>query len=91
MTYLSSDDLEKMAAVDIRTVDIDTLTDIRDIKINTKLPVEKKLASFAKQTNNIFIHRIGDYIVKVRFQKDGANIDEKMEEYLKHLADINIC
>lgn len=91
MDYLSSDELEKMAAVDVRTVDIDTLTDIRDIKIDTKLPVEKKLASFAKQTNNIFIHRIDDYIVKVRFQKEGANIDEKMEEYLKHLAEITIC
>lgn len=44
---ISEEKLDAMAAVDIRTVDINTLTDIRDIKIDTKLPVEEKLASFA--------------------------------------------
>ena len=76
--------------VDVRTVDINTLTDIRDIKIDTKLPVEKKLALFAKQTNNLFFYCIGDYVVKVRFQKEGPTIDDKMEEYLRHLAEIHI-
>lgn len=86
----SEEKLDAMAAVDIRTVDINTLTDIRDIKIDTKLPVEEKLASFARQTNNIYVHRMGDYVVKVRFQKEGASIDDKMEEYLRHLAEIHI-
>lgn len=90
MFDLTDEELEAMASVDIRTVDIDTLTDLRDININTKLPVEKKLASFVKQTNNIYVHRIGDYVVKVKFQKDGPSIDDKMEEYLRHLAEIHI-
>ena len=42
--------LRELAAVDVRTVDINSLTDLRDIKIDTKEPVEKKLASFARQT-----------------------------------------
>ena len=87
---ISEEKLDAMAAVDIRTVDINTLTDIRDVKIDTKLPVEEKLASFARQTNNIYVHRMGDYVVKVRFQKEGAGIDDKMEEYLRHLAEIHI-
>lgn len=82
--------LDAMEEIDVRTVDINTLTDIRDIKIDTKLPVEKKLALFAEQTNNLFIHRIGDYVVKVRFQTEGPTIDDKMEEYLRHLAEIYI-
>ncbi len=90
MLDIADDELEAMEAVDVRTVDINTLTDIRDIKINTKLPVEKKLALFAEQTNNLFVHRIGDYVVKVRFQKEGPTIDDKMEEYLRHLAEIHI-
>lgn len=90
MGYLSVEKLEAMEAVDVRTVDINTLTDIRDVRIDTKQPVEKKLDSFARQTNNIFVHRIGDYVVKVRFQKDGPGIDDKMEEYLRHLAEIHI-
>lgn len=90
MFGVTEEELEAMEAVDIRTVDINMLTDIRDIKIDTKLPVEKKLELFAKQTNNIFMHRIGDYVVKVGFQKEGPTIDDKMEEYLRHLAEIHI-
>ena len=90
MLDITDKELDAMETVDVRTVDINTLTDIRDIKIDTKLPVEKKLALFAKQTNNLFIHRIGDYVVKVRFQKEGPTIDDKMEEYLRHLAEIHI-
>ena len=81
---LTKERLEEMAAVDIRTVDISTLTDLRDIEIDTSLPVEKKLNAFARQTNNVYVNRIGDYVVKVRFQKDGASIDDKMAEYLQH-------
>lgn len=90
MLDITDEELDAMAAVDVRTVDIDTLTDIREIKINTKLPVEEKLASFAKQTNNIYVHRIGDYVIKVKFQKEGPGIDDKMEEYLRHLAELSI-
>lgn len=90
MLDITDKELDAMETVDVRTVDINTLTDIRDIKIDTKLPVEKKLALFAKQTNNLFVHRIGDYVVKVRFQKEGPTIDDKMEEYLRHLAEIHI-
>ena len=90
MLNITDEELDAMAAVDVRTVDINTLTDIRDINIDTKLPVEEKLASFAKQTNNIYVHRMGDYVVKVQFQKEGPTIDDKMEEYLRHLAEIHI-
>lgn len=90
MLDIAEEELDAMASVDVRTVDINTLTDIREIKIDTKLPVEEKLAAFAKQTKNIYVYRIGDYVVKVRFQKEGPGIDEKMEEYLRHLAEIYI-
>ena len=86
MLNITDEELDAMAAVDVRTVDINTLTDIRDIKIDTNLPVEEKLASFAAQTNNIYVHRVGDYVVKVSFQKEGPGIDDKIEEYLRHLA-----
>lgn len=86
MLDVTEEELGAMAEADIRTVDKSTLTDIRDIRIDTKLPVEEKLASFFEQTNNIYLHRIGDYVVKVTFQKEGAGIDDKMEEYFRHMA-----
>ena len=86
----TADELSEMAAVDIRTVDIATLTDLRDIRIDTKAPVEKKLASFARQAGNPYVCRIGDYVVKVCYQKEGATLDEKMEEYIRRLAEIYV-
>ena len=90
MFGLTDEELDAMASVDVRTVDINTLTDLRDIVIDTKLPVEKKLELFARQTNNVYVHRIEDYVIKVRFQEEGPSIDDKMEEYLRHLAEIHI-
>lgn len=84
---ISRNELEKMAAVDIRTVDINTLTDLRDIRIDTSAPAEKKLKAFAGQTNNLYLSRIGDYVVKVRYQEEGCTIDEKMEGYIRRLAE----
>ena len=63
---------------------------LRDIKIDTSQPVEKKLAAFAEQTKNVYVNRIGDYVVKVRFQESGATIDDKMTEYLRRLSEIYI-
>lgn len=87
---LTREKLEEMEAVDIRKVDIDTLTDLRDIEVDTSWPVERKLKAFAEQTDNIYLNRIGDYIVKVRFQKSGPTIDDKMAEYLRRLSEIHI-
>lgn len=85
---LSEEILTGMAEVDIRTVDISELTDLRDIEIDTSQPVEKKLDAFARQTKNVYVNRIGDYVVKVRFQEGGATIDDKMAEYLRRMSEI---
>ena len=34
--------------------------------------------------------KIGDYVVKVRFQESGATIDDKMAEYLRRMSEIYI-
>lgn len=87
---LTKEALAEMASVDIRTVDISELTDLREIKIDTSQPVEKKLEAFARQTKNVYVNRIGDYVVKVRFQESGATIDDKMAEYLRRLSEVYI-
>ena len=89
MLKLTREELERMAAVDVRTVDLSALTDLRDIQIDTSLPVAKKLEAFASQTGNVYINRIGDYVVKVKFQEKGASMEDKMMEYLQRLAEVH--
>ena len=76
---LTAEDLQRMQVVDIRTVNIKDLTDLKDINIDTKLPVNEKLRSFAEQSSNLYIHRVGNFVVKVSFQKEGSTINDKME------------
>lgn len=87
MFGLTQEQLEEMASVDVHTINKEAFTDLRDIVIDKNLPVEEKIKSFIAQTNNIYVHRIGDYVVKVTFQENGASIDDRLREYLRHLAE----
>lgn len=87
---LTAEDLQRMQEVDIRTVNIEELTDLKDINIDTKLPVKEKLRSFAEQSSNLYIHRVGNFVVKVSFQKEGPTINDKMKEYIRRLAEVYI-
>ena len=46
--------LEEMKAVDIRTVDPETLMDIRDVHIDRTLPKEERIKSFIRQIKKDF-------------------------------------
>ena len=87
---LTAEDLQRMQEVDIRTVNIEDLTDLKDINIDTKLPVKEKLRSFAEQSSNLYIHRVGNFVVKVSFQKEGLTINDKMKEYIRRLTEVYI-
>ena len=65
---ISNEKLAEMAALNIKEADISLLSDLKDIKIDESAPVKEKINSFAEQTGNIYVNRIGDYIVKVSYQ-----------------------
>ena len=52
--------VEEMKAVDIRTVDRETLVDIRDVKIDRSLPLEERVRSFVEQIKNPYCVRCGE-------------------------------
>ncbi|MFP3155433.1 hypothetical protein LQZ18_13595 [Lachnospiraceae bacterium ZAX-1] len=80
--------LEQMQSVPIMEVDIGTLTDLNDIHIDTARPVHQKLVQFADQTDNLFLNRVGDYVVKVSYADTDQTINDKMKGYLKRLAEV---
>ncbi len=59
----------RMQKGDIQTVNIEELTDLKNIIIDMKLPVEEKLRLFAEKTNNLYVCRIGDHVVKLVFMR----------------------
>lgn len=87
--YLTIEDLQKMRAVDIETVEPESLTDLNDIVIDTGKSVISKLNQFASQTDNLFVNRVGEYIVKVSYADTKLTINDKMKNYISRLAEVN--
>ena len=59
--------IEAMQNVDIRTVDPETLRDIRDVTVNDDLPKRERILDFIRQIGNPYCYRHGKYVVKVSF------------------------
>lgn len=76
-------DFSALKQVDVRTVNPDTLVDIGDIKVNTKLPKEERILDFIRQIGNPYCYRCGKVVVKISFNDTGATLEDRMESILR--------
>ncbi len=74
--------LEELKNTDIKTVDKDSLVDLRDIKINRKLPAEERIREFVARIENPYCFKVGEVAVKVAFSPDGGSFEECFEKML---------
>ena len=75
--------VEAMQNVDIRTVDPDTLRDIREVKIDENLPKRERMLEFIRQIGNPFCYRHGKYIVKVSYTNTDVTLEQRMLAYIR--------
>ena len=75
--------IEAMQNVDIRSVDPNTLRDIRDVKVNTDLPKRERILDFIRQIGNPYCYRHGKYVVKVSFTGTDVTLEDRMLSYLR--------
>ena len=73
---------EQMKNVDIRTVDPQSLVDIRDVKISPEQDKDERIREFVRQVGNPYCYRVGKIAVKVSFADDGATLDDRLESLL---------
>jgi hypothetical protein len=76
-------DLEKLKNVDVRTVDIDTLVDIRDVKLDRSLSKPERMKSFVEQIKNPYCFRHGNTVVKISFADTDRTLEDCLEEYVR--------
>lgn len=81
-TY-TKEEIEAMKNVDVRTVDINTLRDIRDVKVTTDLPKEERVLDFIRQIGNPYCYRHGKYVVKISFTDTEVTLEQRMLAYLR--------
>lgn len=72
-------DIEKL-----KNISLDELVDIRDVKINTKLSKEEKIADYIRQIKNPYCYKYKNHRVIVTFNENtNLTLKDCLEEYLK--------
>lgn len=72
-----------MKDVDIRTVDPETLRDIRNVEVRGELPKKERMLDFIRQIGNPYCYRHGKYVVKVSFTDTDVTLEERMLSYIR--------
>lgn len=78
-------ELQQMRQVDIRTVDRESLADIKNIQIDRTLPRGQRFEDFLHQIGNPYCYRCGKAVVKVSFADTDATLEDRLEQYLRTL------
>lgn len=77
--------IEEMKAVDVRTVDPETLVDVTQIKIDENLSKEERVKEFLRQVKNPYCFRVGKMIVKNVYSNDGVSLRDRFEQFARTL------
>lgn len=72
-----------MQDVDIRTVELEMLRDIRDVQIHADLPKKERIWDFIQQIGNPYCYRHGKYIVKISFTDTDVTLEQRMLSYIR--------
>ena len=62
---------------------LDSLVDIRDVKIDRTLPVEERMKSYVEQIKNPYMFKVGNTIVRVSYKEDGPSFQEVFNQMLQ--------
>jgi len=82
-SMLTQTQIDAMRDVDVRTVDPDTLRDIRDVKVNPELPKKERILDFIRQIGNPYCYRHGKYVVKVSYTSTDVTLEERLLGYIR--------
>ena len=80
---LTRETIMAMQDVDIRTVELEMLRDIRDVQIHADLPKKERISDFIQQIGNPYCYRHGKYIVKISFTDTDVTLEQRMLSYIR--------
>ncbi len=64
---------------------LDSLVDIRDVKIDRSLPVEERMRSYVEQIKNPYMFKYGTTIVRVSYANTTQTINDNFLNLLMSL------
>ena len=66
---------------DIRTVDRESLVDIRNVKIDPALTKQERIKSYVSQIGNPYCYRDGDVVVGISYANTNVSLEERLKSY----------
>ena len=79
---MTAEEYRTLLDTDFSEVNIETLTDIKTIKIDKTLSLEKRQAQNLKQVGNPYLLRRGNMVIKVSFANNGISMEQAFENLL---------
>jgi RecJ-like exonuclease len=70
--------IEQMKSLDVRTVDPATLVDRKTVKIDSRLPREKRVSQYLSQIVNPYCYMDDGVVVKVSFTPCRETINDRL-------------
>lgn len=64
---------------------LDSLVDIRDVKIDRTQPVEERMKSYVEQIKNPYLFKVGNTVVRVYYANTQATINDNFVNLLASL------
>ena len=61
---------------------LDSLVDIRDVKIDRSQPVEERMKSYVEQIKNPYLFKVGNTVVRVPYANTQATINDNFVNLL---------
>ena len=83
---ITPDNLKKKDLVNIDVVDAESLKDIRDVRINTGLPKEERIAQFLNQIRNPYCFRCNGCVVQVSFSETERTLEDCLQDYFSSIV-----
>ncbi len=80
---LTREAIRAMQDVDIRTVELEMLRDIRDVQVHPELPKKERILDFIQQIGNPYCYRHGKYVVKISFTDTDVTLEQRMLSYIR--------
>ena len=78
---MNATQIEAMKNVDIRTVDPDTLVDIRDVYVDPALPQTERMLDYERQIRNPYCYKCGKLIIKTSFPETGITLTDRLMDF----------
>lgn len=85
---LLPEELEKMSQMDVTTVNLDELVDLREVQIDNSLDEAEKIMDYIEKIKNPYVFRYGDYVIKLEFDNEsGVTLQELLEDLVRKVAE----